>query len=186
MAEEVDALSGAKFSSGLYLKDIPKDGVKIRVLTRDPMVYVDKFGNTKYVFAVYNIDDDMVQILDKGPGFASEFQKINADTDFGADIRKIDLKLSSNGKSGKDIRYDIKPVGAPHELDGEAIKTIYSQGFNLAEKVQKNAPNALRLSEVNAGKKVRPDSVEPSDTVNGEDVVIEDIPDEINLDDIPF
>lgn len=180
---ETDALSGAKFGGGLYLKDFP---VKVRVLTRDPMVYVDNFGNTKYVFAVFNLDEQKVQILDKGPGFASRFQEINADEDFGGDVRKIDLKITTNGKSGMERRYTITPVGSPSELTKEQQKLVKEQGFDLAEKVQKNNPNALRLSEINAGAKLAAPEVED---MSEEDAAAaaEAIGDEpINLDDIPF
>lgn len=174
---EQDALSDAQFGGGLYLKDFP---AKIRVLTRDPMVYNDSFGNTKYVFAVYNLNEDKVQILDKGPGFAQRFKEINMDEDFGGDVRQNDLKVTTNGKSGIEIRYTITPVGSPGDLTKEQKAIIKEQGFDLAEKVQKNNPGALRLSEVNAGKK--PATTEPEDEINIED--IEDEP--IDLTKIPF
>lgn len=182
MAEE-NALKNAKFGGGLYLKDFP---AKIRVLTRDPMVYTDSFAGTKYVFAVYNLDEDKVQILDKGPGFAKRFQEIDSDPDFGEDIRHIDVKIKTNGKSGMDIRYNIDPVGSPSDLTKEQVAKIMEEGFDLAEKVQKNNPNAMRLSEINGGAKLPPaDEVKPSDTKP--DVVVEDIPEgEVNLSEIPF
>lgn len=186
MADEVDALGAAKLGGGLYLKgsEIPTTGIKIRVLTRDPMVFNDKFGNTKYVFAVYNITEDKVQIFTQGPGVVAQLQKINADPDFGGDIRKIDIKVTTNGKSGIEIRYTLQPVGIPSELSKEAVKTIVSNGFDLAEKTKKNNPGALRLSEVNAGKKLAEpeEGVEPEDTVDND--VDNDTP--INLDEIPF
>lgn len=184
---ETDALSGAKFGSSLWLTDFP---ARIRVLTRDPMVYNDSFGNTRYAFAVYNVDIDKLQILNKGSGFAQRFQEINADPDFGNDIRKIDVKITTNGRQGKDIRYTITPIGAPHDLLPEVIQYIRDNGFDLAEKIRRNNPAALRLSEVNAGAKV-PDTQEselqPSNTA--QDVVIEDVPDNMDnfdLNDIPF
>lgn len=177
---ETNALAEAKFSGGLYLKDFP---AKIRVLTRDPMIYVDSFANTKYVFAVFNLDEQKVQILDKGPGFAQRFQEINSDEDFGGDIRKIDLKITTNGKSGIEIRYTITPVGEPSDPSKEQVAKIVEGGFDLAEKVRKNNPNAIRLSEANAGKKVKSlEETEPEDSVTIEDVGNEPI----NMDDIPF
>lgn len=171
---ETDALAGANFGGGLYLKDFP---VKIRVLTRDPMVYVDNFANTKYVFAVFNLDEQKVQILDKGPGFAQRLQEINSDEDFGGDIRRVDLKITTNGKSGIEIRYTVTPVGEPSDPTKEQVAKIIEGGFDLAEKVQKNNPNALRLSEINAGKKVKPseaaEGAEPSDNEEVEDEPIE-------------
>lgn len=185
---ETDALSGAKFSSGLWLKDFP---CKIRVLTRDPMVYNDQFGNTRYAFAIYNLDLGQLQILNKGPGFAQRFQEINSDPDFGGDVRKVDLKITTNGKQGKEIRYTITPMGTPGDLPAQIVKDIVANGFDLAEKIQKNNPNAMRLSEVNAGAELPPaeedETPTPTSEPKADDVVIEDIGDEpINLDDIPF
>lgn len=175
--EEANALADAKFGGGLYLKDFP---AKIRVLTRDPMVY-SKYANTFYAFAVLNLESNTVQVLAKGPGFAKRFSEINADPDFGEDIRKIDLKVTTNGKSGMDVRYTITPVGSPSGFTKEQTEAIKEGGFDLAERIKKDNPNAIRLSQVNAGEKIA-ETVEPED-----DVVVEDIGNgEINLDDIPF
>lgn len=180
-----DPLAEANLGSDLFLSDFP---AKIRVLTRDPMVYGDKYGNTRYAFAVFNLETKQVQILNKGPGFAKRFKEINADKDFGGDIRLVDLKITTNGKPGIEVRYTITPVGAPSQPTKEQIATIVEQGFDLGEKIKKNNPNALRLSEVNAGKKViMPESDEVEPEKAGDDVVIEDIGDEkIDLDKIPF
>lgn len=181
MAEEIDALGSAKFSSGLWLSDFP---AKIRVLTRDPMVAMDKFGNTRYAFAVFNLDTKTVQILNKGPGFPKRFQEINADPDFGGDIRKVNLKVTTNGKQGIEIRYTITPVGEPSDLTKEQGAIIKEQGFDLAEKVKKNAPNALRLSEINEGAKLGEDDL---DNTNDETDIIQEVGDEpIDLNNIPF
>lgn len=181
---EVDALSAAKFGGGQYLTDFP---CKIRVLTRDPMVYVDKFANTRYAFAVYDIENEKVLILNKGAGFAKRFAEINADADFGADVRRVDLKITTNGKPGIEVRYSITPVGSPSDLPANIVKDIMAQGFDLAEVIKKNNPNALRLSAINNGAKVKePDlepSLEPSDTL---DVGTGDPEEEIDLSSIPF
>lgn len=185
MSDEKNALGEAKIGGGLYLKEFP---AKIRVLTRDPMVYVDStYAATHYVFAVYNLDEEKVQILDKGSSFASRFQEIDSDPDFGGDVRKIDIKITTNGKDGsKEVRYTLTPMGNPGSPSKTQLAIIIEQGFNLAEKVKKNNPNALRLSEVNSGMKLEePEESLPSS--DKKDVVIEDIGDEpINLDDIPF
>lgn len=187
MAEEANPLREAKFGGGLYLNEFP---AKIRVLTRDPMVYVDKYANTKYVFAVLNVSENKVQMLDKGPGFVQRFQEIDMDEDFGGDIRKIDLKITTNGKDGTiEVRYTITPIGSPSDLTKEQLKVIKEEAFDLAEKVKKNNPNALRQSEINSGAKVKPmedEELTPSEPP--EDVIITDITDgePVSLDDIPF
>lgn len=186
MAEQ-DALSGAKFGSNLYLTDFP---VKIRVLTRDPMVYNDNFANTKYAFVVFNVDEQKVQILDKTSGFPRRFQEINSDPDFGGDIRGIDVKVTTNGKQGKETRYNITPLTPPAPLTEVQKQIIVDAAIDLEGIIKKHNPGALRLSEVNAGKKLGPANVdmpvEPN-TTTSDDIVIEDIGDNpIDLNDIPF
>lgn len=182
MAEDSNPLAAAKFSSGLFLSDFP---AKIRVLTRDPMVYNDKFGNTRYAFIVYNLDEERLQILNKGPGFAQEFQRIDSDNDFGGDIRRVDVKITTNGKQGINIRYKFDVIGDPYDLSKEQMKSIMESNIKLDEVIQKNSPGAKRLSEINAGAKIGGEELEPAGAKD--DIVIEDIGDEpINLDDIPF
>lgn len=185
MAEQ-DGLSEAKFGGGLFVDDFP---VKIRVLTIDPLVYNDQYANTRYAFVVYNLDSDKVQILNKTAGFARRFQEVHTDEDFGHDIRKIDLKITTNGKQGKEIRYTITPVGSPTELTQEQLKIIKDSKVDLDKVIKKNNPNALRLSEVNAGAKV-PESETQAEAElqpDQEEPIIEDIGDEpIDLSGIPF
>lgn len=183
--EENDALSGAKFGSDLFLTNFP---VKVRVLTLDPLVHVDNYGNTRYAFVVLNLDTNKVQVLDKGPGFAQAFQGIHTDEDLsGGNLRDVDVKIKTNGKSGKETRYEFNTVGVPSPLTPEQIKTISEAKVDLDAIIRKNSPNALRLSEVNSGARLKTE-VQPSDDTRGvDDVVIEDIGDEpINLDSIPF
>jgi hypothetical protein len=184
---ETDALSKGKFGSDLFLSEFP---TKIRVLTLDPLVYNDKYANTKYAFVVYNVDQHKVQIIDKTGGFAKRFQEIHQDEDFGGDIRKINIKITTNGKSGVDVRYNIVAVGSPSALSPEDLKVIKDAKIDLEAIIKKKAPGAIRLSEVNDGADLAPpmedEALEPSKT-RKEDVTIEDIGDEpINLDDIPF
>lgn len=183
---ETDALGNAKFGSGVFLTDFP---VKIRVLTLDPLVHTDNYGNTRYAFVVYNVDENIVQVLDKGPGFASSFQSIHTDEDLsGGDIRRIDVKIKTNGKSGKETRYEFNTVGTPSDLTQEQLKVIKDSSVDLDTIIKKNSPNALRLSEINAGKKLKPaEYATSSDDLKDKDVIIEDIDDKpIDLGEIPF
>lgn len=172
---DTDALSNASFGNSSYLRDFP---VKIRVLTLDPIIHTDKFGNTRYAFIVWNQDLDMPQILDKGPGFAQRFKEIHQDADFGGNLRNIDLKITTNGKSGMETRYTITPIGTPAPLEAHKLKAAGE--ISLSEKIE----NGIRLSEYNNGTKVPVNDQAPL-TVN--DTVAEVTGDEeINLDDIPF
>lgn len=169
-----DALGGAKFGGGLYLKDFP---AKIRVLTLDPMVYNDpKFATTHYVFIIFNLEEGKVQIWDTTGGNASALQAIHLDPDFGGNLRGIDVKVLTNGKQGKERRYTIQTVGAPHNLTQEQLEIIRDNPINLEEKVRSRNPGALRLSDINSGKKLSSEESIP---------VVED-DDDIDLSQIPF
>lgn len=167
---ENDALSVATFGGGLFLTEFP---AKVRVLTLDPVVSMDNYGNTRYAFVVWCFDDNRPHILNKGPSFAKRFQEIHMDEDFGGDIRKVDVKITTTGK-GKDTRYTITPFGAPYDLTNEQIKEAAAINLNSVIK------NGIRLSEANQGKKVPSVEVEPDDTVyevsDGDPVNISDIP----------
>lgn len=179
-----DALSGAKFNSGLFLSDFP---VKIRVLTLDPLVHLDDYGNTRYAFVVFNLDQNKVQVLDKGPGFAQAFQEKHLDEDLGGDIRNITIKIKTNGESGKKTRYTFDAIGEPSPLTPEQTKLIKDARVDLDAIIKKNSPNALRLSEINNGAQLsadldtnrQDDTRTVADPVEGED-------EPINVDDIPF
>jgi hypothetical protein len=176
---EVDALSQARFGDSLFLNDFP---TKIRVLTLDPMVYVDKYANTRYAFVVFNLNEDKVQVLNKSASFPRRFQEIHTDDDFGRDIRKIDLKIATNGLQGTDIRYTITPIGMPHDLTQEQLRVIKDTAIDLQTLIRKIAPNALRLSEINSGKQVKSE-VEPEDTAIVDDI---ELGKPVDLSEIPF
>lgn len=184
---ETDALSAAKIGGGgLFVSDFP---AKLRILTLDPMVYNSSYQgtvSTKYAFIVYNLDTDQVQILNKGPSFAKRFQEIHGDQDFGANLREIDLKVTTNGKEGtKEVRYTVTPIGSPKKLTQEQLKVVKEANVDLEAIIKKNNPGAIRLSEANAGTEI-PDSEETSSSTADEEVTIEDLGETINLDDIPF
>lgn len=169
-----DALSEGKFGNSLYLRDFP---AKVRVLTVDPVVHMDKYGGTRYAFVVWSFDEDRPFILDRGPSFSTRFKQIHVDPDFGGNIQRIDLKISTNGKSGQDVRYSIDPLGSPYDLSPDKIRK--AAAINLDEKIE----NGIRLSRVNKGERV-PGSKEPEDEVGIDDQLPDSGP--LNLDDIPF
>jgi hypothetical protein len=168
-----DALSQAKFGGGLFLSEFP---AKIRVLTLDPVVSRDDYGNTRYAFIVWSHDDNVPKILNKGPSFAKRFQEIHTDKDFGNDIRKIDIKITVSGK-GKETRYTITPLATSEDLTNEQIKE--AAAINLQSVIK----NGIRLSEANKGTKVPTVDIEPEQTDEVTDV---DDGEPINLDEIPF
>ncbi|HWT40039.1 MAG TPA: hypothetical protein VN081_02090, partial [Dongiaceae bacterium] len=117
-----DPLSNYNFgsgSSGLYVSEFP---VKLRVLTTDPVVHMEeKYGSTKFAFIVWNHDLGKAQILDRGSSIAKAIQELHNDEDYGADIQKIDIKITSTGE-GKETRYAVTPLPKSIELTKDQIK----------------------------------------------------------------
>ena len=175
-----DALSGYSFSSGnsgLYLTDFP---VKLRVLTTDPLIHIEaKYGSTKFAFVVWNHDLGKAQIMDRGASIAQEIQKLHLDADYGADIQKIDIKISKTG-DGKDTRYSVTPLPTAIKLTNDQLKE--AADIDLPEKIK----NGIRMSAINNGS----ESLMPQKQAL--DVAYDDIEDKIeneksiNLADIPF
>lgn len=183
---ESDALSKFDFSKvtkqGLFLKFEAGKPVTLRILTVDPMVstvtYEDeKTGEesiqTKFAFVVYNFTDGKAQILSATPNMARKIGELHVDDDFGANIRKIDIKISPTGEKLQ-RKYDIQVLPKTNELTTAQIRECAA--INLEDRI----PEGGRMSFY------KPEEVTP--VVKEEDAPpIEEITDEpINLDDIPF
>lgn len=166
-------------SQSLFLSVKKGDSIKLRVLTTDPVVSKDKYGNTRFAFIVWNYTENKAQILNKGASIARPIQQLHLDEDYGANIQKIDIKLiaTSTGSEDKDVEYTLTPLPKAETLTVEQIKE--AEKIKLDEIIK----NGTRMSEINQGAPVK--SVEPevpqADTVHE---VQDDEP--INLDDIPF
>lgn len=191
MAEQ-DALGSfdwSKMGAGLFVKFEAGKPLTLRVLTTDPLVttveYEDKNTgeitlSTKFAFVVYNFTDQKAQILQATPAMARKIGDLHVDPDFGANIRKIDIKISPTGEK-LERRYDIQVLPKAQELSQEQIKE--AQEIKLEDKVE----NGQRMSIYDPAP-ARAKAVEQAQDEAEPDRVIEDIPDEepINLDDIPF
>lgn len=193
---EQDALSTFDFStvggSGLFVKFEAGKPLTLRVLTTDPVVanvaYEDKDTGettvtTKFSFIVYNFTAGKAQILSASPSIARKIGELHVDPDFGANIKKIDIKISPTGEKLK-RKYDIQVLLQAKELTSDMVKE--AQAINLDDKVEGD-----RMSLYEPPKTPLTDQAEEGPTAptpgTPEDVVIEDIGDEpINLDDIPF
>lgn len=193
-----DALKAYQPKTGMFvtIKSGSEGAVKLKVLTTDPLVHGDKFGNTRYAFVVWDINEEQPKILDKGYSIFGRIRDIHLDPDFGEDIRKLDIKISATGE-GKETRYSVDVLPSKTELTTEQIK----EAAKL--ELEKIIEWGIRLSEINEGKEMPVNQNAKVDEDEGEgyakakatarkidgkeDVVIEDIGDEpINLDDIPF
>lgn len=187
MMAEQDALKTFDWSGfsggGLFLKFQAGKPVTLRVLTVDPVVTTKEFTNkdgeinlsTQFSFIVYNFTDEKGQILSASPSVARKIGELHADTDFGADIRKIDIKITPTGEKLQ-RKYDIQVLPNPNQLTNEQIKEC------AAIKLDEAVKDGTRMSLYDPER-----VVEKKPSEEEQDVVIEDIGDEpINLDDIPF
>jgi len=147
-----DALSKFDFSKvtggGLFVKFVADRSITIRVLTVDPVVVNEQYEDketgdisltTKFAFIIYNFTDDKAQILKASPNMASNISKLHTDEDFGADIRKLDIKITPTGEKLQ-RRYDIQVLPKANTLTNEQIKEC--KAIDLDAKVE----NGQRMS----------------------------------------
>lgn len=145
MSEE-DALSKFDFSKvtggGMFVKFEPGRSLVLRVLTVDPVVknesYEDKRTgetvlSTKFNFVVYNWTDEKAQIWSATANTAKQIGALHKDEDFGADIRKIDVKITAPEK-GQIKAYDIQVLPTAKALLNDQIKECAA--IKLEEKVE--------------------------------------------------
>lgn len=185
MAEN-DALKNFQFpkNNGLFVTFEDGDEFKLRVLTTDPVVTTKEFNNggeislsTKFAFVVYNFTLQKAQILNAGATITRNIQKIHQDEDFGADIRKIDIKIAATG-SKLTRKYEVQVLPKTELLTPAQIKECAA--INLDEKLA----DGQRMSFYDPSKYEAKKAM--GDTFGKDEVheVNEDEP--INLDDIPF
>ncbi len=190
MAAETDALSNFKFPKGKGLFTTFEDGdsFKLRVLTTDPVVTTKEFEgadgevtiSTKFAFVVYNFTLGKAQILNAGATIVKAIQKLHQDEEWGADIRKMDIKISATGQ-GMKRKYEIIPLPKSETLTNEQIKEC--QAIDLDTKIE----NGQRMSFYKPEEQTGYEKAKEVAANLKQDVVIEDVGDEpINLDDIPF
>lgn len=200
MAEK-DSLNADNFNrvvgSGPFVKF--RDGVPLtlRILTTDPVISETEFTDrktgeitlsTRFAFVVYNFTEEKAQILQVSPVMARKFGDYHNDPDFGANIRKVDIKITPTGE-GLERRYDIQVLPTAKDLTNTMIKE--AQAIDLDGTV-KNSRG--RMSEYNKEETAKKDPTaaeqERADksAADKPDPIIEDVDGEepINLDDIPF
>lgn len=189
-----DALKDFDFNkvgggNNLYLKFEADRPVKLRVLTTDPVVYMDKFANTRFAFTVWNFTEGKAQILQATSTMARKIGELHVDPDFGANIKNIDVKITPTGQL-LERRYDIQVLTTSETLSSEQISE--AQKINLDEKIGKNSSLAQRMSFYDpAAFEVKSENENvneiPREVGSKKDIEVEDIGDElIDLDSIPF
>jgi len=163
---------------GLFTKLTEGNPIKLRVLTTDPMVTRDKWGNTRFAFVVWNYTEEKAQILNKGSSIASEIKRLHLDEDYGANIQEIGIKITTKGQL-KDTRYSVDPLPNIEKLTKKQLEELKKVDLEKAVK------NGVRLSELESEEDI---PVNPNlEVERTEDVVIEDIDEEeVDLSEIPL
>ena len=172
---EVDALRDKKIETGggLFVKTVEGTPIKLRVLTVDPVVSKDPYGGTKFAFIVWNYTENRAQILNKGGSVAKEIQRLHLDEDYGANIQKMGIKITTTGQL-KETRYSVDPLPNVEELTKEQIEE--AKKIKLDEVIKMG----IRYSKLTS----TDDLTVPEN--DSEDVVIDDVDEEVDLSDIPF
>lgn len=181
---EANALKSFEFpkSDGLFLTFSNGDEYKLRILTVDPVVSTSEFEgadgqvniSTKFAFIVYNFTLGKAQILNAGASITKEIQRIHQDEDFGADIRKVDIKVTATGEK-LTRKYTINVLPKTETLTNDQIRECAA--IKLEEKIKNGTRMSLYNREDYNKSHVVPEEYQ-------ETSVEKDDP--INLDEIPF
>lgn len=184
-----DALKSFEFpkSKGLFVSFASGDEFKVRVLTTDPVVTNKEFEgadgeiniSTKFAFIVYNFTLEKAQILNAGATITREIQRLHQDEEWGANIKKIDIKIKAEGEK-LNRKYTITPVPKAETLTNEQIKEC--QAIDLDEKVEGGQRMSFYNPEEHVAEEVPEEGEEPTKPSTVDDLGGEPI----NIDDIPF
>lgn len=164
----MDPLASLKFnesSDGSLFVEI-KEGspVKLRVISVDPYISRDRFGNTKFGFIVWDFNENRPKVLNKGSSIAKAIQQLHMDEDYGSDITKVDIKISATGEK-KDTRYAINVLPKVTDITEEQFNKCYELKLDAIIK------NGVFASEYNEGKKIpEVTGAEPDEGIDLSDV----------------
>lgn len=175
-----DALSNLSFhtdngeKSDNFIKLKAGKSIKLRVFTTNPTIHVNKYGKEQISFAVWNWDEDKAMILSKGPSIARQISTLHQDDDFGADITKVDIKVTSTstGPEITDVEHTINALPKAADISDEQIEALQE----LDKKLSTIFKGSVRAEEYNNG--IKPQVFHPDDG--------EPIDEPIELSKIPF
>lgn len=153
MTTKSDPLSKLQFNEGggassEFIKFKSGSSYKLRIFTTNPTIHVNNFGKEQISFAVWNWEEDKAMILSKGPSIARQISQLHQDEDFGADITKVDIKISATG-DGMDREYTLNVL--PKSIDmTEAQEEALTE---LDKSLSKIFKGSVRAEEYNNGVK---------------------------------
>lgn len=171
---------------GQYLKFEDAKPVRLRIVS-EPVIFDSTFQkgeemsiSTKYSWIVWNLDENVAQVMTLPSSAYKLIANYGADEDWGDPLTNpYNLKITRRG-TGLETEYSIVASVAKDELTSEQETEI--KGINLISAVE-SSPSASRVQwlrdVISSGR--------TTSTAKKKDDVSIDIPSEpINLDDIPF
>lgn len=178
MTTTKDPLSNLQFQSS---SDSKKDGfiklkkdssIKVRIFTTNPTIHVNNFGKEQISFAVWNWDEDKAMILSKGPSIARAISAIHQDDDFGADVTKVDIKITSTstGPEITDVEHTINVLPKAADISDAQLEALEE----LDKKLSTINKGSVRAEEYNNG--IKPQVFHPDDGEPVTDIELTAIP----------
>jgi len=175
MTTTKDPLSNLQFKEGNsennFIKFVDGKAIKVRVFTTNPTIHVNNFGKEQISFAVWNWDEDKAMILSKGPSIARSISAIHQDDDFGADITKVDIKITPTGEE-MNRKYGINVLPKAADISDAQLEALKE----LDGKLSSIFKGSVRAEEYNNG--IKPQVFHPDDGAP--------VNDSIDLADLPF
>ncbi|CAB4132451.1 hypothetical protein UFOVP253_21 [uncultured Caudovirales phage] len=182
---------------GLFLKFQAGKSITMRVLTTDPVLQEQEFKdkvtgeinlNLKFNFIVYNITEGKAQIWGASPSMARKIGEFHNDNDFGANIKKVDFKITPTGE-GKERRYELQVLrhsGNETQLTAAQIKE--AQTIDLDSVIEGGSRMSLWKPKTDKPEDQKEDTATDAYKKAAVDVVYPDsTPDEeVDLSSIPF
>lgn len=155
-----DALSKLQFKEGNsesnFIKFVTDKAIKVRVFTTNPTIHVNNYGKEQISFAVWNWDEDKAMILSKGPSIARQISTIHQDDDFGADVTKVDIKITPTG-DGMNREYGVNVLPKATDISDAQLEAL----AELDKKLSSIFKGSVRAEEYNNG--IKPQAFHPDD-----------------------
>jgi hypothetical protein len=178
MTSKTDPLSALEFQTKgegdkkEFIKLVKGGSIKMRVFTTNPTIHVNNFGKEQISFAVWNWDEDRAMILSKGPSIARQISTLHQDDDFGADITKIDIKITSTstGSEITDVEHSINALPKAADISDLQLEALEE----LDKKLDTIFKGSVRAEAYNNG--IKPQIFHPDDGEPLTDIDISNIP----------
>lgn len=131
---------------GLFIRFVAGEPRKVRVFSLNPLVANDQFENTRYNMAVWDFTEAKPMILSAGATIIRGISELHNDEDFGADVSKVDIKITPTGEK-MERRYTLSVLPKAASLTPEDTAKVQE----LDKDLEKFVKNGIRAEEYNNG-----------------------------------